>query len=236
VFVTALPDASSPVRRVALPGPILTQREAIGLVDRFSAIVEDRAARVVVVSGSVTGCDFDPRLLQRDPAALLAQVRVPVVAAVSGPCRSVGLELILAADFRICHPSSTFGFPDVQQGRLPCWGATQRLPRVVGIPYALSLLLLGETWDATVAHTRRLVSGVVENLDDGVEHIVENLLDKGPLALEYAKEAVYRGAELPLHEGLRLEGDLNTLLQSSADRAEGLDAFFSKRAPNFLGR
>jgi enoyl-CoA hydratase/carnithine racemase len=61
-------------------------------------------------------------------------------------------------------------------------------------------------------------------------------LGVGPLALELAKEAVHRGSELPLRDGLRLEGDLNHLLQGTADRAEGLSAFFDKRPPDFAGR
>ncbi len=66
--------------------------------------------------------------------------------------------------------------------------------------------------------------------------VVEQLLGAGPLALEFAKEAVHRGSELPLRDGLRLEGDLNHQLAATEDRAEGLAAFFDKRPPDFAGR
>jgi enoyl-CoA hydratase/carnithine racemase len=162
-----------------------------------------------------------------------------VVAAIRGRCLSVGLELALAADVRLADPSGRFGLPDVvEAGRLPCWGGTQRLPRAVGVARATALVLLGEILTANEARRAGLLAGVAAagDLDEAVDATVEQLLGVGPLALELAKEAVHRGAELPLRDGLRLEGDLNHLLQATDDRAEGLAAFFAKRPPDFAGR
>ena len=159
-----------------------------------------------------------------------------MVAAIDGDCLSVGLELALAADIRLTTPASRFGLPDLGAGRLPCWGGTQRLPRVVGVAKSTSMLLLGEIIHASEAAEAGLVHDVSDDLDAAVDSVVEALLAVGPLAVELAKEAVHRGAELPLRDGLRLEGDLNTLLQSTDDRAEGLAAFFAKRPPDFAGR
>ena len=90
------------------------------------------------------------------------------------------------------------------------------------------MLLLGDEVDGAVG----LTHGSTAELDA----IVEALLGNGALALEFAKEAVHRGSELPLRDGLRLEGELNHLLQSTEDRAEGIAAFLAKRPPDFAGR
>ena len=93
------------------------------------------------------------------------------------------------------------------------------------------MVLLGHELDGEAA----LRSGLVHELG-AADDLAERLRGLAPLALELAKEAVWRGVELPMREGLRLEGDLNTLLQHTADRAEGLAAFGAKRPPAFRGR
>ena len=98
------------------------------------------------------------------------------------------------------------------------------------------MLMLGEAIDAATAETWGVVHAVVEDLPGAVAEFVDQLLGTGPLALEFAKEAVHRGSELPLRDGLRLEGDLNHQLAATEDRAEGLAAFFDKRPPDFAGR
>ena len=234
-------DRDGSVQRLTLPGGALGPRVAAELGTALAALAEDRAVRVVVVDAASDFCDgpspeLDPHAFVPDPAASLARIRVPVVAVVTGACRSVGLELALCADIRVADPTARFALDDVRSGRLPSWGGTQRLPRVVGTSRATEMVLLGRDLDASEA----LACGLVHSVDDDprgrARQVVDELLSVGPLALELAKEAVHRGAELPLRDGLRLEGDLNTLLQSSADRAEGLAAFFAKRPPDFAGR
>jgi enoyl-CoA hydratase/carnithine racemase len=234
-------DRDGAVQRLELPGGALHAACAAELVDAAAALVEDRTVRVVVVSAAGEFCsglgdDLDPLAYAPDPAAALARLRVPVVVAVSGACRSVGLEIALAGDIRLAAPSTRFALDDVRRGRLPSWGGTQRLPRAVGTGPATAMLLLGTELDADGARSAGLVHEVHADPLRRAEELVDELLAVGPLAAELAKEAVHRGAELPLRDGLRLEGDLNTLLQSSADRAEGLAAFFAKRPPDFAGR
>lgn len=222
------------------PGP-LTRRAADELVAACDDLAEQRSVRVVLLGGS--GPDFcpgpaddlDPLDAQPGPAAALARLRPPVVAALRGACTSVGLELALACDIRLAAPDARFRL-DLTSGRLPCWGGTQRLPRAVGHARAAAMLLLGVELTAAEALGAGLVAEVADDLDAAAEAAVGTLVGLGPLALELAKEAVHRGAELPLRDGLRLEGDLNHLLQSSGDRAEGLAAFFAKRPPDFAGR
>lgn len=228
--------------RIVLSGAPLGPREAAELDSVARQLTEDRELRVLVLDSA--GDDFcpgadgglDPLAPGADPTVALAAVRVPVVALLRGRTVSVGLELALTADLRLAAPDTVCAFPEVPAGRLPCWGGTQRLPRLVGPAEALRLLLLGESVDASRAAAIGLVHEVVDDPRARAGQVVEQLLGRGPLAVEYAKEAVLAGAELPVREGLALEADLNTLLQTSADRAEGLAAFLGKRPPGFTGR
>jgi enoyl-CoA hydratase/carnithine racemase len=241
VSLTASGDGA--VRELRLSGAPLSAREALELAAAAEELVGDRDVRAVVLGSQggdfcVGGAgDLDPLTAGVDPAAALARLRVPVVVAVRGRCHSLGLEIALVGDIAVAAPGATFALADVALGRgLPCWGGTQRLPRAVGTARATAMVLLGQELDAAGAQTAGLVWQVADDPDEAARAIAAQLATLGPLALEYAKEAVHRGAELPLRDGLRLEGDLNTLLAASADRAEGLAAFFAKRPADFAGR
>ncbi|MDH3680183.1 MAG: enoyl-CoA hydratase/isomerase family protein [Acidimicrobiia bacterium] len=227
---------------MTIPGGPLRADTAADLARLASELSEDRDVRVVTLRArSSVFCegpapDLRPTELDVDPAASLARLRPPVVVAVTGDCRSVGLELILAADIRLCDPGARFGFPDLAEGRLPCWGGTQRLGRAIRPAEATAMILLGSDLDADRAHSLGLVHAIDDDPGDLAQALAQELATRGPLALELAKEAVHRGAELPLRDGLRLEGDLNHQLAATDDRAEGLAAFFDKRPPDFAGR
>lgn len=230
------------VRRVTIPGGPLRADTAVELARLAAELNEDRDVRVVELGArSSPFCDgpapdLRPIELDVDPAAALAQLRQPVVVAVTGDCRSVGLELVLAADVRVCDPGTRFGFPDLADGRLPCWGGTQRLGRAIRPAEATAMILLGSDLEAERAYSLGLVHAIGDDPDQLALSLSLELATRGPLALELAKEAVHRGAELPLRDGLRLEGDLNHQLAATEDRAEGLAAFFDKRPPDFAGR
>lgn len=236
-------DREDGIVRIRMSGRPLASREAAEIVAAAEEIREDRTVRVVVLDAS--GDDFcpgaapdlDPAAFAVDPPAALAALRVPVVAACTGRAASVGCELALAADVRVCDAAATFALADVVSGRLPSWGGTQRLPRVVGQPRATAMILLGEELDAAAAAAGGLVHRVAPagELAAVVDEVVGTLRGLAPLALQMAKEAVARGSELGMVEALRLEGDLNHLLQTTTDRAEGLAAFFEKRDPTFNG-
>lgn len=230
------------VARVTLSGEPLGPREARELSAVAAELADDRSVRVVLVSSR--GPDFcpgaDPELVPLDagvnPVRDLASSSAPVVAALPGRTASVGLEIALACDIRVAGSDASFALGDIAEGRLPCWGGTQRLPRAVGRPLALDMLLGGRELDGEEAAARGLVKETATEPDARAEELVSALSALGPLALSYAKEAVIEGSELPMRAGLRLEGDLNHLLQSSRDRAEGLEAFGEKRPPRFKGR
>jgi enoyl-CoA hydratase/carnithine racemase len=169
-----------------------------------------------------------------DPAALLASFPAPTVAVWNGPAIGAGAELLLAADLRIVGPEATMSFPEVGDGQLPCWGGTQRLPRAGGVALALRLLLVGEP-----ANAETLARAGLAVLDDDPgarsDALAEQLARGAPRAQAAARDAVQRGRDLTLVDALRLESDLNLLISTTDDRAEGIAAFFEKRPPRFTG-
>jgi E-phenylitaconyl-CoA hydratase len=206
----------------------------------------DEVHAVILVSAGNDFCTGWGEDLLDPPAApsaglacdAIAALPQPVIAAVRGRAHSAGLELALAADVRLASEDATFALPDVAAGRVPRGGGTQRLPRAVGRAHALRLLLLAETIDAAEARRIGLVSRVLpaSELLPGARGIADAIARRGPIATRFAKEAVQRGAEMPLQQALRYELDLTVLLQTTADRAEGVSAFAERRPPNFTGR
>ncbi|MBW2313445.1 MAG: enoyl-CoA hydratase/isomerase family protein [Deltaproteobacteria bacterium] len=162
----------------------------------------------------------------------------PTLAAVNGHCLAGGLELALACDLRIASENATFGLPEVTRGMLPGAGGTQRLPRLVGPERALDLILTGRRIDAPEAERIGLVTRVVPQaeLRDAALAVARAIAENGPLAVRAAKAAVWRGLDLPLEEGLRLEQLIAEPIRQSEDAREGPRAFLEKRKPEFKGR
>jgi enoyl-CoA hydratase/carnithine racemase len=108
----------------------------------------------------------------------------------------------------------------------------------VGPAWAQDLLLTARIIDAQQALALGLVNRVVaaDQLLTETRKLADDVATGGPIAARYAKEAVIKGMDLTLHQGLRLEADLNIILQSTADRAEGLQSFLQRRRPRFIGR
>lgn len=225
---------------IALLDAIMSSGQSAELTDVLSEHAEDRDVRAVLLRSEsedfCVGVD-DVRIVKRihgpTPADALAAIRVPVIAVLTGRVESVGLELALAADVRLSASDAFFRLSEVSEGRLPSWGGTQRLPRVIGQAAALRMILFGERMEAMEALHQGLVHEVVAAPLERAAEYTSMWKARAPLALEYAKEAVRDGAELRLREGLALEADLNTLLQTSRDRAEGIAAFLAKRTANF---
>lgn len=223
----------------AAQGPTIEAATAQALCDAAEAIESDDRVSIVVLRG--TGklfCQAAPKEQAPDFVAAIAALTMPVVAAVDGMASAEGCELALACDLRIASRKAAFCLPQIGEGRLPSHGATQRLPRIVGRPRALDMLLSGRRVGASEAAAFGLVSRLLPaaRLDEAVEEEVSSLRSKGPIALRLAKEAVLKGSDMTLEQGIRLEQDLYVLLQATADRAEGVRAFLRKRRPKFKGR
>jgi enoyl-CoA hydratase len=171
-------------------------------------------------------------------AAAVAAIEKPVIAAVNGNAFGEGLELALACDVRIAAQNARFGLPEIAAGLIPSDGGSQSLPRIVGRGKALEMILTGETIDAAEALEIGLVTKIMpaESLMPEVEALAKAMAAKAPVSLRYIKEAINKGLDLTMEQGLRLEADLYFLLHTTGDRTEGIKAFQQKRTPEFKGQ
>ena len=173
-----------------------------------------------------------------DGVAAVAALRVPTLAVLGGDALDAGLELAMACDLRIARAGVKLGLTQALEGQIPFHGGTQHLPRLVGPSRAARMLLLGEVLPARRALDAGLVQAVVpaQRLATEVRAWERALASRGPQAQKYAKEALRAAADVPLAEGLRLEGDLYVLLETTKDRREGVEAFRDGRKPRFEGK
>jgi len=169
--------------------------------------------------------------------AKIERLPMPSVAIVNGYAFGGGLELALACTFRLVTPNAKLGLPEIKLGLIPGYGGTQRLPRAVGEARALEMILTARALDAPTAVAWGLASRVIEGdpLAAGIAFAREFSRYSLP-ALGFAREAVQRALDTPVHEGLRIEADLSTLAFQTEDAREGMDAFMNKRKPAFKDR
>jgi enoyl-CoA hydratase len=224
------------------------------LIAALDELAGDVGVRVIVLTGAgdrafVAGADVT-EFTGRDVAAQAATMQArrvydvvaaserPLVAAINGACLGGGLELALACDIRIASTTARFGQPEVNLGLIPGGGATQRLPRVVGLGAALRLILTGEPVDAAEALRMGLVEEVTEP-EDCLERaiaVAERIARNSPVAVAAARRATRAALGLPLAAGLDLERAAFLAAFAAEDRAEGIAAFREKRQPVFPGR
>ena len=161
----------------------------------------------------------------------------PVIAAINGYALGGGLELALACDFRIAAEHAELGSPEIRLGILPGWGGTQRLVRIVGLAKAKELVMLGDRISAEEALKIGLVHKVVpyEKLREEARALAKRLCEGPPVALKYAKWLLNFGSQVPLEVGQRLEAAVFGVLFTTKDMREGIEAFMSKRKPEFKG-
>ena len=161
----------------------------------------------------------------------------PVIAAINGYALGGGFELTLGCHIRIAAENAKMGLPEVGLGIMPGFGGSQRLPRLIGTSKALEMILTGKTISAEEALGLGLLSKVVpegKSLDAAVE-MMKVILSKAPVSIKLCIEAVNRGMNMTLDEGLAIESDRFGILCGTDDMKEGMNAFLEKREPLFKG-
>jgi enoyl-CoA hydratase len=209
------------------------------LMDLAEAVEDDDSLLALAITG-VDGVlcrgfddDVDARLVET-----LAIISKPTVAIINGDAYDEGLELVLAFDLRIASAEARFALTQLQRGALPHFGGTQRLPRLIGAAAALQMILTGEPIGGDEALRLGLVTYLARDrpeLDRISRELLNTVSTRGPLGVRMVKDAVRKGYDMTLEQGIRLEEDLYALLQTTADRAEGVRAFLEKRKPLFKG-
>lgn len=218
-----------------------------------ATIHEDDRCRLVILTGSGSGPDncfsrgrstlldsefpASEQIERLKTADALAALEIPVLVAVNGAATGHGLELALAGDIRIASEDAHFALWESGQSPIGWDGGTQRLPRLVGPAWALDMALTGRRLDSAEALQIGLVNRVVpgHELESATWQLAEAILASAPIAARFAKEAVRKGMDLTLEQGLRLEADLSIILQSTEDRKEGIASFLQRRQPGFAG-
>ena len=167
----------------------------------------------------------------------LTQSRKPIIAAVAGYALGGGCELAMMCDFILAADTAKFGQPEINLGVMPGAGGSQRLTRFVGKSKSMEMNLTGRFMDAEEAERSGLVSRIVaaDELIDEAVATASKIAEKGAIAVMATKESVNRAYETTLSEGVRFERRLFHALFSTADQAEGMEAFIDKRTPGFKG-
>jgi len=229
------------------------------LVDVCQQVEEDSEIRVAIFTGAgekafSAGMDLKERAetsfspIERrqqkltnkiyTQARAVAAITKPTIAAIRGYCVGGGLEFALACDLRVAAEDAKLGLTEVRRGIIPGAGGTQRLSRAVGVTKAMEMCLTGDTVSGLEAKSLGLVNNAVPSADvlKTAEDLAGRILKGAPMSVSFIKEAIKKGVELPLEEGLRLEADLSALIGITEDAKEGPRAFAEKRAPVWKGK
>jgi enoyl-CoA hydratase len=231
-------DIKDHIARLTFTCPAIDAELSRAVKEMSAGINGNNDVYVVVINGNGDAFCTGSNPGAEGTAAAIAAIDRPVIAAINGDALGLGLEIALAADIRIAADNAHFGLPQVVNGQIPMDGGTQRLPRIIGRGKALELLMTAETVSAAQALEIGLVSKVVPagELAGEAQKLAEAVAAKGPLALRYLKEAIIKGMDMTLEQGLRLEADLYFLLHTTADRTEGIKSYLEKRPPEYQGK
>jgi len=221
----------------------------------FHDIKNDKDIRVVILTGAgekafIAGADIG-ELAKHDAVsgkeythrgqsvlALIENLGKPVIACINGFALGGGCEIAMACTIRLASDNAKLGQPEVKLGIIPGYGGSQRLPRLIGKGLAMQQILTGEMITAQEAYRIGLVNEVVApaELIPRAEAIAAKIIANAPLAVQYAMEAVNKGMEMTLAEGLYLEATLFGVTCATEDKTEGTTAFLEKRPAQFKGK
>jgi enoyl-CoA hydratase len=234
----------------------LNTRMGLDLMEVFEALAIDlEGLRAVIVTGSgdkafCAGGDLKERngmsdeSWQAQHAIFERMVRammgcpIPVIAAVNGAAYGGGCEIAAASDFVYAATSARFALTEVTLGIMPGTGGTQNLARAVGERRAKEIILSGQPFTAAEAERWGLVNRIVEpsELLEATLAIARRIAANGPMAVRQAKQAIHRGLQMSVWDGLAFEIEAYNRLVPTEDRREGVLAFNERRKPNFRGR
>jgi enoyl-CoA hydratase/carnithine racemase len=225
------------------------------LFQAFTFVKDDADIRVAILTGEgekafIAGADINELATQsatqgkeyasRGQAVLdlIENCGKPVIGCINGFALGGGCEVAMACTMRIASDNAKLGQPEVKLGIIPGYGGTQRLPRLVGKGLAQQILLTGEIISAQEALRIGLVNEVVPQAEliARAEAIAAKIIANAPLAIQYVIEAVNKGMEMTLQEGLFLEASLFGVCCATEDKNEGTKAFLEKRAAQFKGK
>jgi len=213
----------------------------------------DKAVRAVIITGAgekgfsagfdlkTAGTPDGEKAMSRGQEVFnhIERYPKPVVAAINGYALGGGCELAMACHFRVMLNSEqvVMGQPEIERGIIPGWGGTQRLPRLVGKTKAMEMLLLGTTVRAQEALSIGLVTRISQpgQLMKDAKDLANALAKKAPIAVQVILDAVTRGLEMPIDEGLKIELAGSQRVSKTKDAIEGAMAFIQKREPVFKG-
>jgi enoyl-CoA hydratase len=258
-YENILVEKSAPVAVVTVNRPkvlnALNQKTVLEIECAFFDLKNDAGIKAVILTGAgekafIAGADineiatFDAtsgaQFAHRGQAvlALIENLGKPVIAALGGYALGGGLEIAMACHMRIASQKAKVGQPEISLGVIPGFGGTQRLARLVGEGKAMELVLTGDPIGAEEALRLGLVNQVVapEELMPAARALADKICSKGGVAVRYCMEAVHRGLQGTLLEGLNLEADLFGLCCATEDKAEGTQAFLEKRKPDFQNK
>ncbi|MBA4180819.1 MAG: hypothetical protein C0506_09545 [Anaerolinea sp.] len=218
------------LRTKSHPGWVEAALDEYASFDDFWAELESVRGSGSVHACVVTGHGFrDPgEEVTLDQARRFERFELPAIFAFDGALEGSALRLALACDIRICGANASFRVPLGSRRALALIGAEASADLLarrgrVGAPAALACGIVS-----------RVGADEAEALRDA-RALASVIASRGPVAVRLAKEAIWRGLELPFEHALRFETDLTLLLQTTKDRAEGVRAFVEKREPNFTG-
>jgi enoyl-CoA hydratase/carnithine racemase len=252
-------EKKGPIAYVTLNRPKVLNALNQAVFSELKAVFEDArddsSVRGIILTGSgdkafAAGADIaemsNSTAVQSEEATrhaqavteLIENLGKPVIAAVNGFALGGGCELAMACTIRIAVETAKFGQPEVKLGIMPGAGGTQRLPRLIGKGRALQLILTGEIINVQEAYRTGLVNEVVPNINliPRCEAILNQINANAPLGVKFSIDAVNKGLDGSVSEGLLIEASLFGVCAGSEDKKEGTTAFLAKRAPQFQGR
>ena len=221
----------------------IDERSAQQLRDICDSVRQHDDVRVCVITGEgsvfcdgteFSGTDEFERLRVSEA---IAAIEKPTIALINGDAIDQGFEIALACDLRVASSDARMGLTHLASGIIPWDGGTQRLPRIVGQSRATDMIMRSRLLNAQEALEFGLVSHIAEH-EGSAEYamsLASTIASHAPIAARYLKETLLKGADMTLAQGLGLEADLTVILQSTADRAEGIASFLERREPEYRG-